>query len=177
MANDATRPGVPVGESHLHPDRVRGRARVARALRATAEHFTAKRGRAVVPQWAARAGVSRQQIERWCSEVQVTGAVGGGDLEALLAPDEREYFDARLADERARDGARPPSVPPATDPRFIALAAAQRAGDMAKQARRHMADGRCDALEWAEIEQECAEGEAEMRTAKLAARAAREQAR
>jgi hypothetical protein len=174
VANDATESPVQRGNK-LNEARGCGRSLVARALRATATFFTSKRGRAVVTDWKKRAGVSRQQIEHWMDPLRIGGAIGAGDLEAILAPDEREYFDAWLAEERAKAGGE--TVAPATDPRFIALAAARRAGDLATKAQKHMADGRCDAHEWAEIEQECGEAEAEMRTAKRGARAAKELAR
>ncbi len=92
----------------------------------------------------------------------------------MLAPDERVYFDEWLAEQRGGATSVPP--PPA-EPCFIALAAATRAGEIARTIRRATSTGRAvPARAWAEVEQQCAEGEAEMRIAKRAARAAKEAA-
>jgi hypothetical protein len=163
------------GKRELVAARVQGRELTARALKATADYFTRTKGRAVVPLWAKRADVSRQQIERWMNPLEIHGALTMGDAVAMLLPDELAYFVAWIA-EHGEAKAKP--VAAAKDPRHIALKAACRAGAIAEKTTAAMADDEhCDAREWAEIEHECAEGEREFRTAKLAARAAKEQGR
>ena len=128
-------------------------------------------GQTLVPAWAAIWGVAEQTVRVWYDETEHTGVVGAGDLNALEHADLLALLERWI--ETVRATISPPK--PATDPRLIALSCATLAGDIARTSQIAMANDECDAQEWAAIEAQLEQGERNMRDAKLAARAAREQ--
>jgi hypothetical protein len=130
------------------------------------------RGITLVPSWKTHWGVSAKTVYQWANPLKVTSAIAAGDLDSLPAEDLLPLLEAWTEEVRARLA----PIAPADDPRLIALRASTRAGTLADSATRHMADNVCTASEWADVEGQCAEGEAEFRVAKLAARAARKAA-
>jgi hypothetical protein len=128
----------------------------------------------LVPVWSAQLDVTPQYVRTQCNELKVTGVLGAGDLEALATEDLVDFLEHWLEVKR---GELAPTEP-ARDPQGIALAASVRAGDIAQAvstatAAKSRGGKKVTGAEWGDIESKCAEGEREMRTAKLAARAAR----
>ncbi len=129
----------------------------------------ALRGITLVPSWKSHWGVSAKTVYQWANTLKVTSAIAAGDLDSLPPGDLLPLLESWIEAVRARLA----PIAPADDPRLIALKASTRAGILADKATKAMSDQRCSAAEWAGIEAECAEGEAEFRIAKLAAQAAR----
>ena len=168
---------TPGRDSRIAPVRVAGRAAWSTLL-STHLHGAARRGISLVVSWEHRLGVSEQTIrDKWANSLHES-ALTCGDVHALPPADRLALLERWV--EATRAELRP--VQPAQSPVLLALQATVRAGRLSEQAAEVMSPtspGGTDVTrtEWLRVEALCAEGEEELRTAKLAARAAAEKGR
>lgn len=159
----------PAEKRDLSTSRKAARARFNRMLHKYMES-AAMSGETLASSWASRLEVSEQYVRIQGNTQHITGVLAAGDLEALDPVDLIALLEHWIEVKRAKLS--PPK--PATDPRMIALESMTRVGEIAEKATRFMANGECDAREWAEMEAQLEQSERHARAAKLAARAARE---
>lgn len=162
---------TPVQSKELSAARIAGRARVATIL-SEVVHDAMARGTALIPRWQRALAVSETAVRNWLDPTRHKSALTLGDIDALDDESVRliltRYLEQRFAKRDARR---------AQHPEHEVIVILTRVGAAARVAREAMADGICSRDEWQRLERELEQMEAEVRDAKLAARAARENGR